>query len=82
MAGLRAGRFTQSKAKAIKTETKMATFPSPERLRPLKPGSKLTFIPSLTVSTTDFDEIPFLDRKGQVRKRTIGFLRDLRVLCG
>jgi hypothetical protein len=59
----------------------MATFPSPERLKPLKPGSKLTFIPSLTVSTTDFDEIPFLDRKGQVRERTIGFLSVLRVLC-
>ena len=75
-------RGPQSKAKAIKTETKMATFPSPERLRPLKPGSKLTFIPSLTVSTTDFDEIPFPVGKGQVREKVMDLLRVLRVLCG
>jgi hypothetical protein len=61
-------RVTQRKAETIKTET---AFPSPDRLRPLKPGSKLTFIPSLTVSTTYFDEIPFPVGKDQVRGKTI-----------
>jgi len=46
------------------------------------PGLKLIFIPSTVAATTDFDEIPFPNGKGQVKEKIIGFLRDLRDLCG
>jgi len=57
----------------IIVEPIVSSFPSPERLRPFKAGLKSTFIPSPMASTTDFDEIPFPDGKGQVRERIIWF---------
>jgi hypothetical protein len=58
------------------------SFPHLNLLSSLETGSKATFISSSKASATDFHEIPFPNGKGQVRKRVVGLLCDLCVLCG